>query len=153
MVLFHFSQPDNVLRQIDTQNETGPNPLFNPALPLSVRTSPTLPVYEKAFGPSVGFAYTPQGGSRLFGHGKTVFRGGYRLAYDPPYYNIYLNNYDGTPNILQATLFPTTANPLFIPANPTGAAARALAVPLLPLGQLDPRNFGETVVPQHFRPD
>lgn len=148
-----FSQPDNVLHQLDTQNETGPNPLFNPALPLSVRTSPVIPVYEKDFGPSVGFAYTPQWGSRLFGHGKTVFRGGYRLAYDPPYYNIYLNNYDGTPNILQATLTPTAANPLFIPANPTGMAARAFAAPLLPLGQLDPRNFGETVIPQNFRPD
>jgi Carboxypeptidase regulatory-like domain len=149
----YFSQPNNVLNKIDTQNETGPNPLFNPALPLSVRTSPVLPVYEKALGPSVGFAYTPQWGSRLFGNGKTVIRGGFRLAYDPPYYNIYLNNYDGTPNILQATLLPTAANPLFIPANPTGAAARALAAPLLPLGQLDPRNFGETVVPQNFRPD
>lgn len=149
----YFSQPDNLLNQIDTQNETGPNPLFNPALPLAVRTTPVLPVYDKAFGPSVGFAYTPKWGARFFGHGKTVIRGGYRLAYDPPFYNIYLNNYDGTPNILQATLLPTAANPLFLPANPTGAAARALAAPLLPLGQLDPRNFGETVIPRNFRPD
>jgi hypothetical protein len=149
----YFSQPNNLLNQITTQNETGPNPLFNPALPLSVRTTPLIPVYKKAFGPSVGFAYTPHGAARLFGNGKTVIRGGYRLAYDPPFYNIYLNNYDGTPNILQATLFPTATNPLFIPANPTGAATRALAAPLLPLGQLDPRDFGQTVIPQNFRPD
>jgi hypothetical protein len=149
----YFSQPDNLLHQIDTQNETGPNPLFNPALPLSVRTTPVLPVYNKAFGPSVGFAYTPHWGSRWFGNGKTVIRGGYRLAYDPPFYNIYLNNYDGTPNILQASLLPTAANPLLIPASLTGAAARALAAPSLPVGQLDPRNFGETVIPQNFRPD
>jgi hypothetical protein len=149
----YFSQPNNLLNQITTQNETGPNPLFNPALPLSVRTTPLIPVYKKAFGPSVGFAYTPHWAARLFGNGKTVIRGGYRLAYDPPFYNIYLNNYDGTPNILQASLLPTATNPLFIPANPTGAAARALAAPLLPLGQLDPRDFGQTVIPQNFRPD
>jgi len=149
----YFSQPDNLLNQIDTKNETGPNPLFNPQLPLSVRVSPTLPVYDKAFGPSVGFAYTPKWGSKIFGNDKTVIRGGYRIAYDPPYYNIYLNNYDGTPNILQATLFPTAGNPLNLPANPTGNAVRAVAGPSLPLGQLDPRNFGETVVPQNFRPD
>jgi hypothetical protein len=148
-----FSQPDNLLNKLDTQNETGPNPLFNPALPLDVRTTPVIPVYHKAFGPSVGFAYTPKWGARLFGNGKTVIRGGYRIAYDPAFYNIYQNNYDGTPNILQASLLPTATNPLFIPANLTGTATRALAAPSLPLGQLDPRDFGETVIPQNFRPD
>lgn len=149
----YFSQPDNLLNTLDTQNETGPHPLFNPALPLSIRTTPSIPVYEHAFGPSIGFAYTPKWGGRLFGNEKTVIRGGYRLAYDPPYYNIYLNNYDGTPNVLAANFSPTAANPLLLPAVPTGAAVRALTAPLLPLGQLDPRSFAQVVIPQKFRPD
>jgi hypothetical protein len=152
----YFSQPDNLLNQLDTINEKGPKPLFNPALPLSIRTTPTIPVYEHAFGPSIGFAYTPKWGGRLFGNDKTVIRGGYRLAYDPPYYNIYLNNYDGTPNVLSATFVAPQGSSLTslpLPAVPTGAAVRALTAPLLPLGQLDPRDFAQVVIPQNFRPD
>ena len=66
--------------------------LFGDAsLPLGVTTFPIFPAPKNSWGPSVGFAYTPGWGGWLFGEDKTVIRGGYRLAYDPPFYNIYLN--------------------------------------------------------------
>ena len=60
-------------------------------IPLDDRAFPIFPSPKNSFGPSVGFAYSPQWGGFLTGHGKTTFRGGYRLLYDPPFYNIYLN--------------------------------------------------------------
>lgn len=149
----YYGQPLNELNTLDTQNETGPNPLFNPALPLSLRVAPKISAYNTAIGPSFGFAYSPDWGGAITGNGKTTIRGGYRLLYDPPFYNIYLNNYTGSPNILSATLTPTAANPLFLPAVPTGKNVAAALSPLAPLGQLDPRNLPETAVPTDFRAD
>ena len=53
----------------------------------------------------MGFAYSPQWGGFLTGHGKTTFRGGYRLLYDPPFYNIYLNMASSAPQVLTAVLY------------------------------------------------
>ncbi len=60
---------------------------------------PGLPGPNNSIGPSVGFAYSPQWGGFLTGNGKTVIRGGYRLLYDPPFYNIYLNMSSSAPNV------------------------------------------------------
>jgi len=151
----YLGQPVNELNTLDTKRETGPTPLFNPALPLSVRVAPAIDSYKKAFGPSVGFAYSPQWGGFLTGHGKTVLRGGYRLSYDPPYYNIYSNNYGGAPNVLAATLTTpsTPAAALQLPANPIGPNVRTRLGPFIPVGLLDPRTLGETTVSNDFRPD
>lgn len=149
----YYGQPYNLVNKLDTQNETGPNPLWNPALQLALRVSPTINTYSTAIGPSVGFAYSPQWGGFLTGHGKTVFRGGYRLLYDPPFYNIYLNNYTGSPNILGASLSPGGPGNFNLPAAPFGPAVRAALAPAIPLGVLDPRTLGEVVVPQNFRAD
>lgn len=149
----YYGQPANQLNTLDTANETGPNPLFNPALPLSVRVAPKIASYNTAIGPSFGFAYSPQWGGFLTGHGKTVIRGGYRLLYDPPYYNIYLNNYGGAPNILQTAVFPTAGQPLLLPAVPTGQNSFASIGSAFPVGQLDPRTLPETAIPNDFRAD
>jgi Carboxypeptidase regulatory-like domain len=146
----YYGQPYNLVNKLDMQNETGPNPLWDPTLPLSVRVSPTINTYNTAIGPSIGFAYSPSWGGFMTGHGKTVFRGGYRLLYDPPFYNIYLNNYTGSPNILGASL---TSGNLNLPAAPFGPAVRANLGPSIPLGVLDPRTLGEVTVPQNFRAD
>ena len=145
----YYGQPINQLHDLGVAQQQGPNPLWNPALPLSVTTPPAVPAYKKALGPSVGFAYSPQWGGFLTGHGKTVIRGGYRLSYDPSFYNILLNNYGGAPSVLQATV---AAPPL--PAVPTGPNVRPLLLSgIAGLGPLDPRNFGETSVGGNFRPD
>ncbi|HEV2425861.1 MAG TPA: TonB-dependent receptor [Terriglobia bacterium] len=142
----YFGQPANLFHTADTRNESSNNPFFDPALPLSVRTFPSLPAPKNQFGPSAGFAYSLDGG-------KLVFRGGYRLAFDPPFYNIYLNIASSAPQVLAQTLSGSTAqaNPLL--AAPFGPAVRSQLAPYLTLGVQDPRNFNQTTVTPNFGPD
>ncbi|HXJ91949.1 MAG TPA: TonB-dependent receptor [Terriglobia bacterium] len=155
----YFGQPANLFNQLDTKRESGSEPFFDPSLPLSVRVFPSLPAPKNQFGPSAGFAYTPHWGGRLTGNGQTVLRGGYRLAYDPPYYNIYLNIAGSAPQVLAQTIAPTTASdgsvipapPL--PAQPFGPNVRSDLAPYLTLGTQDPRSFNQTTVTPNFRAD
>jgi Carboxypeptidase regulatory-like domain len=153
----YYGAPYNQLNTLATAQQTGPNPLWDPTLPLSVTTPTTVASFKKGIGPSIGFAYSPQWGGFLTGNGKTVFRGGYRLSYDPSFYNVILNNYGSAPSTLEAVIpgvliggDPTTA----LPAVPTSPNTRAALIPLVSsLGPLDPRDLGETTVSPNFRPD
>jgi len=142
----YFGQPANLFHTADVKNETGDTPFFDPSLPLEVRTFPLLPAPKSQFGPSAGFAYSMQGG-------KMVLRGGYRLAFDPPFYNIYLNIASSAPQVLAQTLSgdSAAANPLL--AAPFGPAVRSQLAPYLTLGVQDPRNFNQTTVSPNFRAD
>jgi hypothetical protein len=148
----YYGQPANLFNDITTKRESNPATAFwNPALPLSVRTLPTIPAPKNSFGPSVGFVYSPQWGGFLTGHGKTTFRGGYRLLYDPPFYNIYLNVATAAPQVfLQSVASPAT-HPM--PANPTGPNVRASLAASLTPGVFDPRTFAETSITPDFGPD
>jgi len=148
-VTYSFSgQPLNQLHDLGVQQQNGPNPLWLSTLPASVTAPTAVPSYKKAIGPSIGFAYTPQWGGFLTGHGKTTIRGGYRLSYDPSFYNVILNNYGGAPSVLQAFV---AAPPL--PAVPTAPNVRPLLLAGLTLGALDPRDLGEVTTSSNFRPD
>jgi hypothetical protein len=150
----YFGQPANLFNDITTKRESNPATGFwNPALPLSVRTYPKTDTYTKAFGPSIGFAYSPQWGGWLTGNGKTVLRGGYRLAYDPAFYNIYLNISTSTPEVFLQSLTGANAAANPLPANPTGPVVRAQLAPFLVTGTRDPRTFNETTNPTNFTPD
>jgi hypothetical protein len=149
----YYSQPDNLLNQLDTKNETSSNPLFSPQVPLAYRVVPKVANYYKAFGPSIGFAYTPDWGGAITGQGKTVIRGGYRLSYDPAYYNIYLNLATTAPHILSTVITNSPSLNLTMPAAPNGPSTLAALGNALPVGQLDPRSLGETLLPADFRPD
>ena len=158
----NFGQPSNLFHTLTQQNETGPNPLFNPALPLSVRTFPSIPSQKNLFGPSIGFAYSPRWGGWLTGgdQSKTVFRGGYRLAFDPPYYNIYINISTSTPVVLLQTLrssINSTTNTLVpapaLPTDPHGPGVRASLASFLTPGVFDPRSFNQTTITPNFGPD
>jgi hypothetical protein len=148
----YYGQPANLFSKLDTAHETSSQPMFNPNLPLSVRTFPVMAAPKSSFGPSAGFAYSPSGWG---GAGKTVLRGGYRLAYDPPFYNIYVNIATSAPQILAQTLsgFTATNNPVPLPAVPTGNAIRALTAPYLTTGVADPRSFNQTGLAPDFRAD
>ena len=151
-----YGQPSNLFNSISTARESNAATAFwtqNPAVPLAARTDPNIPAIRNSFGPSVGFAYSPQWGGWLTGNGKTTFRGGYRLSYDPPFYNIFLNVSTSAPFIFLQTLTGAgaTGNPL--PANPTGPNVRTLLAGSLTPGVFDPRTFTQTTVSNNFGPD
>src|SRR6202050_4492009 len=148
----YYGQPANLFH-----DETVANlkvPIWNPALPTSVTTFPSIPAPKNSWGPSVGFAWSPSMDNFLTGgNGKTVFRAGYRLSYDPPFYNIYLNISASSPIVLSQSLggSDAAANPL--PAAPFGGTVRAQLAPFLVTGVSDPRSFDETTITPHFGPD
>jgi hypothetical protein len=146
----YYGQPANLFNQITTAQQTGSKPFWNPALPLSVTTLPTIPALKNSFGPSVGFVYSPHFGGFLTGNGKTTIRGGYRMLYDPPFYNIYLNVATSAPQVIALTL---NSPALSLPAVPTGPNVRALLAPNLVTGVSDPRNFNQTNISPNFGPD
>ncbi len=99
----------------------------------------------------MGFVYSPQWGGFLTGHGKTTFRGGYRLLYDPPFYNIYLNIATSAPEVFLQSVSSPATHPL--PAVPTGPNVRASLASSLTPGVFDPRTFAQTNITPNFGPD
>jgi len=93
----YYGQPANLFNQITVPRESNPatalwastfsptttgnpaSPLNGQPIPLADRTFPTFPAPKNSWGPSIGFAWNPQGGGMLTGNGKTTIRGGYRL--------------------------------------------------------------------------
>jgi hypothetical protein len=148
----YYGQPANLFHTNSVKQQTGPSPLWNPALPLSVTTFPSIPAPTNSWGPGVGFAWTPGIGGRLIGNGKTVIRGGYRLAYDPPFYNIYVNISSASPNVLLNTLSGANARANPLQAVPTGPNVRGQLKPFLTTGIFDPRSFNETSISPDFGP-
>jgi hypothetical protein len=151
----YYGQPANLFHDITVKNQEGSNPLWNPALPTSVTEFPTIPAPKNSWGPNVGFAWTPGASGvigKFLGNGKTVIRGGFREAYDPPFYNIYLNIASASPIVLLNTLTgaSATANPLS--SDPFGPANRKQLAPFLTTGVFDPRSFNETSITPNFGP-
>jgi Carboxypeptidase regulatory-like domain len=138
----YLGQPANLFHQETVNQQTSHNPFWDPSLPLSATTSPSIGTVKDLFGPSAGFAWSPIS--------KTVLRGGYRLTYDPAYYNTFLLNAISAPVVLAQTLISPTAG---LPAAPYGPAIRSLYASSLTYGKYDPRNFDRTVTPTTFRPD
>jgi hypothetical protein len=149
----YYGQPANLFHDITTKQQTGPNPFWNPALPASITTYPTYPTPKNSFGPSLGFAYSPQWGGFLTGHGKTVIRGGYRFLYDPPFYNIYLNQATATPQVFLQTFSGSAANSKPVPVTPLGPNVRNSLTAFLTPGVFDPRKFAQTSLSPNFSAD
>lgn len=155
----YYGQPASLFHNETIKQQTGPNPFWNPALPASVTTFPSIPAPNNSFGPNVGFAWNPSSNNRLLGRNKTTLRGGYRYSYDPPFYNIYLNISSAAPNVLAQTI-PSVinANPMLafqapgIIPNPFGPAVRTAFAPNLTPGVADPRTFNQTTVSPNFGP-
>jgi hypothetical protein len=155
----YTGQPINQLHDITVARESGsPKAIFDPSLPLSIRTVPSVPVDKNNWAPRIGFAYTPHFGKKLFGEDATVIRGGFAIAYDPAFYNILLNLQNVAPfsAALQLSsanaLVSTSTSPLPLPINPTGDHNQAVASAsgVLPLGKLDPRYLAQTQVSPGF---
>src|SRR5216683_1939198 len=148
----YYGQPATLFHDRSLASAKSATPLWNPALPLSVTTFPLIPAPKNSWGPSIGFAWTPGGFGRLTGNGKTVVRGGYRLSYDPPFYNIYVNISSAAPNVLLNTLTGASATGNPLQANPTGPNVRTQLAGSLLKGVFDPRTFNETSISPDFGP-
>jgi hypothetical protein len=160
----YTGQPINQLHDITLARESGsPKAIFDPTLPISIRTIPFVPADKNNFAPRVGFAYSPKFESgfmhKIVGEDATVIRGGFAMAYDPAFYNILLNLQNVAPfsaalslsssNVLAST----TTSPVGLIANPTANSVQAAAIAsgVLPLGKLNPLFLTQTTVSPNFR--
>ncbi|HJQ71618.1 MAG TPA: TonB-dependent receptor [Blastocatellia bacterium] len=161
----YIGQPINTLNEITVDRESNADTaLWKLSLPLEARTIPKLAADKNNWAPRLGFAYTPRFGGdgmfgRLLGEDATVIRGGYSIAYDPPFYNILLNISTAAPvvfnNITGNPATPTAANPTLFPFPdpvPVGSTVRAFAEDrgLIIRGVADPRFQSQTPVASDF---
>ncbi len=140
------TQAFNLLHEQTVANMQGSNPLWNPTLPASVTTFPAVPNVYTYFAPNVGFAWTPKG--RIFGDGKTVIRGGARIAYDPAFYNMFINAASAAPVVNLTSLVGTNCTAPCLPTSGfTGSDVRALHLSQLARGGNPGASNNTTVAP------
>ena len=160
----YTGQPINQLHDATVKRESGsPQAIFDPSLPLSIRTVPFVSPDKNNFAPRFGFAYTPKFEHgfmhRLLGEDATVLRGGFAIAYDPAFYNILLNLQNVAPYSAALALSSTnaltsiTTSPVPLPGNPIASVVQgnAIASGVLPLGKLNPLYLSQTTVSPNFR--
>jgi hypothetical protein len=149
-----FQEAINLLHDLSLKNQQASNPLWNASLPLSLTTVPHIPQDTNNFGPNVGFSWQPRILSSIFGQNKTVFRGSFRVAYDPAYYNIFLNVATSAPVVNSGFLnsaVPGTVVPgLPSSGNFTGQDIRNATLSLIPRGG-NPGLTNLTTVDPNFR--
>ncbi len=121
-----FGQAVNKLHTETVAQQTGPNPFWSTALPLSTTTYPYTNPNYKNLEPRLGFAYNPTSLKKL------VVRGAYGIQYDPSFYNIFLNSASAAPVINQGTI--TCAGNCLPGGAATGVNVRAFDLPRLPTG-------------------
>jgi hypothetical protein len=139
-----FQQAINLLHDRTVQEQRGSSPLWDTSLPLSQTTVPRVNNDLHNFSPVVGFAWMPRIGRRFLGEDKTVIRGGFRMGYDPEFYNMFLNVATAAPTVNLATLFGTG-----LPSNGFfGTQVIPFLQPLAPKG--NPGFANQTRVPQNF---
>jgi outer membrane receptor protein involved in Fe transport len=142
------SQPVNLLHAISVANQAGSTPFWSTAAPTSVTTVPEIANDYKYFGPSIGFAWKPH----LFGmtKEKTVIRGGYRITYDPAYYNMFLNEATAAPVVNAGTIVsPNCTAPCLPTSGFHGTDVRAAHLSDIPRG-VNPGTRTNTRVGNNF---
>ena len=144
-----YQQAVNFLHDQSVAQQTGSHPFWDPSLPLSQTTVAALPNHYKNFGPVVGFAWTPRILESVFGRDQTVFRGGFRIAYDFAVYNLG-SNVAGSAPFVNLVNFPTNS----APGLPTGGnfntpAIQAFLIPLAPNGG-NPGERSQTTFAPNF---
>lgn len=146
----------NVLHDLSVARQTSASPIWSTALPLSATTVPAVPSDRNNFGPVLGFSWSPRILKPLFGEDKSVIRGGFRIAYDAPYQNIFSNVAGSTPFVNSATLCvasSTCANVvpgLTLGSGFSGADVRAANLGFMPSG-VNPGTRDQTTVDSSFR--
>lgn len=142
----YATQPINRLHDLTVERESdSATALWRQDIPLEARTVSKVPTDKNNFAPRLGFAYAPHFWKRIFGDDATVIRGGYAIAYDPAFYNIYGNVAQTAPTAFSSVTFNDIASPVFpVPDGaPTRDAVRlfALSTNAVARNQFDPRFF------------
>ena len=158
----YIGQPINTLHELSLERESDPaRALWKQSLPLEARTFGKLPADKNNFAPRVGFAWRPRFGGdgwkkMLFGEGDaTVVRGGYSIAYDPPFYNLLLNISTSTPLVFLNTTVnphPSAGATVFPFPAFTGDGVQAFAASsgIIAKNLFDPKFFSQTIVSKNF---
>lgn len=108
----YSSQAINLLHDLSVANQSGPNPFWDTSLPASITTIPSIDSPKHYFGPNIGFAWKP----RFMGNNdSTVIRGGYRISWDPAFYNMFLNVASAAPVVNAGTFGYLQASPCTAP--------------------------------------
>src|SRR5438046_2086257 len=115
---------DKVL-SIDT-TKTGPGSLIFNQAPFTLSDT-GVDLDKNNFAPVLGFAYTPRFAQSLFGHEKTVLRGGFRIGYDEIFNNIPANMALNAPFNLTTTQIAGTTQPSTL-SNPSGKFSYAVGL-------------------------
>jgi hypothetical protein len=143
-----FGQAIALLHNLTVTRESDPATAFwNMALPQSLTTIHNIPNDTNNWGPNIGFAWTPKIWQGFFGENKTVVRGGFRIAYDPSFYNIFLNVQTNAPvvnsGILTSLSGSAPCSAPCLPAAPFGNAVRIAHLGDIPTGSVpDPGCAG-----------
>lgn len=145
-----FQQAVNLLNDLTVANQAGPNPFWDTTLDPSLTTLPRVREDKNNWAPNIGFAWTPRFWQGLFGQDKTVIRGGFRISYDPSYYNIFLNVATAAPVVNAGALSLTTCTaPCFPTSGFLGSDVRALHLSDIPTGG-NPGSRNQTLVTTDF---
>jgi len=145
------SQAINLLHDLSIANQAGSTPFWDPTAPANVTTVPEIPNNYKYFGPTVGFAWKP----RLFGitGDKTVIRGGYRITYDPAYYNMFLNVATAAPVVNAGTILGSACTaPCLVTSGFQGTDVRAAHLSDIPRGVNPGLRNNTRVAPDFHEP-
>jgi outer membrane receptor protein involved in Fe transport len=145
----YSSQAVNLLHDLSVANQAGSDPFWDPTLSTSVTTVPKISSPLNYFGPNIGFAWKP----RFLGGGdKTVIRGGFRITYDPAFYNIFLNVATAAPVVNAGSIActPTPTAPCLPTSGFTGADVRSEHLSDIPRGG-NPGKANNTRVGNGFR--
>jgi hypothetical protein len=138
-----FGQAINLLHDETVKQQTGPNPFWDPTLPLSQTTFPKVAQVYHYFEPRVGFAYNPSFDKRL------VVRGGYAINVDPGFYNINLNSATSAPVVNAGTITCTVATACLPSGGATYGTVSSQDIKFIPTGG-NPGQRNQTLVPTNF---
>jgi outer membrane receptor protein involved in Fe transport len=146
----YTGQPINRLHDLTVARESDPSTaLWLQSLPLEARVAPKIASDKNNFAPRFGFAYTPRFWKKVFGDNTTVFRGGYSIAYEDPFYNIITNVQASAPfaftNLTSNPATPTGANPVLFPVPSTGFTGNDVRALAQSLGVVRRNTFDPTL--------
>jgi hypothetical protein len=140
-----FGEPLNGVHNSTAAQQEGPNPIWDPTLPLSETTASKINYRYKNFEPRIGFAYNPVGNNKL------VVRGAYAINYEPQYQNIVLNVAQSAPAVIAGGFLCNAGTTNCIPTGgATEATAQAQLASQLPFGS-SPGYDTQQTAPANFR--